>query len=292
MKGARAMDGEKAGLQSRLESFVESALFRNGITALILVNAVLLGLETYALPPDVAGAFLIADKVIVYIFAAEILLKLFVYRVSFFRSGWNWFDLIVVTISLIPAAGPFAVLRALRVLRLFRLFSVVPEMRRVVMALAKAIPGMGSIMMVLGLIFYVGAVMSSKLFSGTHPEFFGDLGAAAFTLFQVMTLESWSMGVARPVISEHPLAWAFFVPFIILTSFAVLNMFIAVIVDSLQAKHFDEETDRQNKATDERSLLREEVTALRGEIAELKTLMLSGQAKPARKAPGEDEDRP
>ncbi|GGB69099.1 ion transporter [Glycocaulis alkaliphilus] len=286
------MDGEKAGLQSRLESFVESALFRNGITALILVNAVLLGLETYALPPDVAGAFLIADKVIVYIFAAEILLKLFVYRVSFFRSGWNWFDLIVVTISLIPAAGPFAVLRALRVLRLFRLFSVVPEMRRVVMALAKAIPGMGSIMMVLGLIFYVGAVMSSKLFSGTHPEFFGDLGAAAFTLFQVMTLESWSMGVARPVISEHPLAWAFFVPFIILTSFAVLNMFIAVIVDSLQAKHFDEETDRQNKATDERSLLREEVTALRGEIAELKTLMLSGQAKPARKAPGEDEDRP
>ncbi|WP_439634245.1 ion transporter [Glycocaulis sp.] len=284
------MSGEKAGLRSRLEVFVESALFRNGITALILVNAVLLGLETYALPPDVAGAFLIADKVIVYIFAAEILLKLFVYRVSFFRSGWNWFDLIVVTISLIPAAGPFAVLRALRVLRLFRLFSVVPEMRRVVVALGKAIPGMGSIMMVLGLIFYVGAVMSSKLFSGTHPEFFGDLGAAAFTLFQVMTLESWSMGVARPVISEHPLAWAFFVPFIILTSFAVLNMFIAVIVDSLQAKHFDEETERQNKATDERTLLREEVVALRGEIAELKTLMLSGQAKPARKAPGEDRE--
>ncbi|MFC4724389.1 ion transporter [Glycocaulis abyssi] len=282
------MSGEKAGLRSRLEVFVESALFRNAITALILLNAVLLGLETYALPGDVAAVFLIADQIIVYTFAAEILLKLFVFRLSFFRSGWNWFDLIVVTISLIPAAGPFAVLRALRVLRLFRLFSVVPEMRRVVVALGKAIPGMGSIMMVLGLIFYVGAVMSSKLFSGTHPEFFGDLGAAAFTLFQVMTLESWSMGVARPVISEHPLAWAFFVPFIILTSFAVLNMFIAVIVDSLQAKHFDEETERQNKATDERTLLREEVTALRGEIAELKTLMLSGQAKPARKAPGED----
>jgi voltage-gated sodium channel len=286
------MSGEKAGLQSRLESFVESALFRNGITALILVNAVLLGLETYALPAELAGAFLIADKVIVYTFAAEILLKLFVYRLSFFRSGWNWFDLIVVTISLIPAAGPFAVLRALRVLRLFRLFSVVPEMRRVVVALGKAIPGMGSIMMVLGLIFYVGAVMSSKLFGGTHPQFFGDLGAAAFTLFQVMTLESWSMGVARPVIADHPLAWAFFVPFIVLTSFAVLNMFIAVIVDSLQAKHFDEETEHQAKATDERALLREEVTALRGEIAELKTLMMSGQAQPARTSPGKDRDTP
>ncbi|MGP1275537.1 MAG: ion transporter [Caulobacterales bacterium] len=284
------MGSEKAGLQSRLKAFVESALFRNAITVLILVNAVLLGLETYDLPAGLAAALSITDKVIVYIFAAEIVLKLAVLRLAFFRSGWNWFDFIVVAISLIPAAGPFAVLRALRVLRLFRLFSMVPEMRRVVVALGKAIPGMGSIMMVLGLIFYVGAVMSSKLFAGTHPQFFGDLGAAAFTLFQVMTLESWSMGVARPVISEHPLAWAFFVPFIILTSFAVLNMFIAVIVDSLQAKHFDEETERQNKATDERTLLREEVTALRGEIAELKSLLVSGQAaKPARKPSGKEK---
>jgi len=267
------MGAGTGGLQARLEAFVDSALFRNAIMVLILINAVLLGLETYQLPPDMAAAFAIADQIIIYIFAAEIVFKLAVLRLRFFRSGWNWFDLTVVTISLIPAAGPFAVLRALRVLRLFRLFSVVPEMRRVVVALGKAIPGMGSIMMVLGLIFYVGAVMSSKLFAGTHPQFFGDLGAAAFTLFQVMTLESWSMGVARPVIAEHPLAWAFFVPFIVLTSFAVLNMFIAVIVDSLQAKYFDEESERQSKATDERTVLRDEVIALRGEIAELKALV-------------------
>ncbi|MGY6531726.1 ion transporter [Glycocaulis sp.] len=279
------MSDTRTGLRGRLDALVESAPFRHFITGLILLNAVILGLETYPLPAPFMGALMIADTIIVYLFAIEILLKLYAWRGKFFRSGWNWFDLVVVTISLIPAAGPFAVLRALRVLRLFRLFSVVPEMRRVVMALGRAIPGMGSIMMVLCLIFYVGAVMSAKLFSDTHPEFFGDLGAAAFTLFQVMTLESWSMGVARPVISEHPLAWMFFVPFIILTSFAVLNMFIAVIVDSLQAKHFDEETERQNKATDERTLLLEEVRSMKAEMAELKAVVLAAQAQPPRKRP-------
>ncbi len=279
------MSDTRTGFRGRLDALVESAPFRHFITGLILLNAVILGLETYPLPEPVLGVLMIADTIIVYLFAVEILLKLYAWRGKFFRSGWNWFDLIVVTISLIPAAGPFAVLRALRVLRLFRLFSVVPEMRRVVMALGRAIPGMGAIMMVLGLIFYVGAVMSAKLFSDTHPEFFGDLGAAAFTLFQVMTLESWSMGVARPVISEHPLAWMFFVPFIILTSFAVLNMFIAVIVDSLQAKHFDEETERQNKATDERALLLDEVRAMKTDMAELKAVVLAAQAQPPRKRP-------
>ena len=273
------------GFRARLDTFVRSSPFNTAITALILVNAAILGLETYDLPDPFMDLLNIADQLIIYVFAVELLLKLYAWRGSFFRTGWNWFDLIVVTISLIPAAGPFAVLRALRVLRLFRLFSVVPEMRRVVMALAKAIPGMGSIMMVLCLIFYVGAVMSAKLFSDTHPEFFGDLGAAAFTLFQVMTLESWSMGVARPVISEHPLAWMFFVPFIILTSFAVLNMFIAVIVDSLQAKHFDEESERQTKATDERALLLDEMREVKTELAELKAALLASQTQPPRKRP-------
>jgi voltage-gated sodium channel len=124
----------------------------------------------------------------------------------------------------------------------------------------------------------VGAVMGAKLFSGTHPQFFNDLGSSAFTLFQVMTLESWSMGVARPVIAEHPYAWIFFVGFIILTSFAVLNLFIAVIVDSMQSKHFDAETERQAEAHDEREVLICEVRALRAELADLKILLQSGDA--------------
>jgi len=269
-------DVETTRPQGPVARLLDSAMFRNIITGLILVNAAILGLLTYDFPPGVVHALERADQIIIGAFVVEIILKLYVQRLNFFRSGWNWFDFIVVAVALVPAAGAFTVLRALRVLRLFRLFSVIPEMRSVVEALAKAIPGMGAIMLVLGVIFYVGAVMGAKLFSGTHPEFFADLGGSAYTLFQVMTLESWSMGIARPVIAEHPYAWIFFVGFIITTSFAVLNLFIAVIVDSMQSKHFDAETERQAEAHDEREVLIHEVRALRTELAELRGLMERG----------------
>ncbi len=260
--------------QGPIERFIESPIFSGAITTIILVNAAILGLLTYPLPDWLRTALHMTDTVIIGIFCVEIALKLWVYKFRFFQKGWNWFDLSVVLLSLIPNAGAFTVLRALRVLRLFRLFSVVPEMRSVVEALAKAIPGMGAIMLVLGVIFYVSAVMGSMLFSGSHPQFFGDVGEAGFTLFQIMTLESWSMGVARPIRAEHPvIADIFFVTFIVLTSFAVLNLFIAVIVDSMQSKHFDAETERQNEAHDEREQLLEEFKAMRSEIAELKTLL-------------------
>ncbi|WP_421857849.1 ion transporter [Oceanicaulis sp.] len=257
---------------------LDSAAFRNTITTLILINAAILGLLTYPLPDHVVQALTYADHAIIAAFVIEIVLKVFVHRLNFFKSGWNWFDFLVVAISLVPAAGAFTVLRALRVLRLFRLFSVIPEMRSVVEALGKAIPGMGAIMLVLGVIFYVASVMGAKLFSGTHPQFFGDLGGSAYTLFQVMTLESWSMGIARPVIAEHPYAWIFFVGFVIVTSFAVLNLFIAVIVDSMQSKHFDAETERQAEAHDEREVLIHEVRALRSELADLRALMAKDDA--------------
>ena len=256
-----------------LARFIASAPFRHGVTTLILINAAILGLQTYGWSPEIQQALVYADKTIIAVFVVEIILKLIVQRLDFFKSGWNWFDFAVVAISVIPAAGAYSVLRALRVLRLFRLFSVVPEMRSVVEALARAIPGMGAIMLVLCVIFYVAAVMGAKLFADTHPQFFGDLGGSAFTLFQVMTLESWSMGVARPVIEQHPFAWIFFVGFIVLTSFAVLNLFIAVIVDSMQSKHFDAETERQNEAHDEREHLLEELRAMRVELSELRALL-------------------
>lgn len=259
--------------EGKLNRFIGSDLFRNAITTLILINAAILGLQTYELAPRVETALIYADQVIIAVFVVEIALKLFAQRLRFFTSPWNLFDFAVVAISVVPAAGAFSVLRALRVLRLFRLFSVVPEMRSVVEALARAIPGMGAIMLVLCVIFYVSAVMGAKLFSGTHPQFFADLGGSAFTLFQIMTLESWSMGVARPVIAEHPFAWIFFVGFIILTSFAVLNLFIAVIVDSMQSKHFDAETERQVEAHDEREVLLVEIRAMREEMSQLRTLI-------------------
>ncbi|WP_421792274.1 ion transporter [Hyphobacterium sp.] len=260
--------------RQKLERFVESPLFLNTIIGIILFNAFTLGLETYPIEtPWIANALPVIDSIIVGIFVVELTLKLIAYGPRFFRSGWNWFDLIIVSISLVPDAGAFSVLRAMRILRVFRLFSIMPDMRKVIEALMKAIPGMGAILAVLSLIFYVSAVMGTKLFGESNPMF-ETLGGSAFTLFQVMTLESWSMDVARPTMEAYPFAWLFFVVFIVLTTFAVLNMFIAVIVDSLQSKHFDEEEERAAKseadAQADRDVVHAELTEIRDELKALR----------------------
>lgn len=267
----------QSGWRDRLVRFLETPFVLNFITGLILVNAVTLGLETYPVEvPVLADALPLADKIIVSVFVIELMLKMIAYGPRFFRSGWNWFDLIIVSVSLVPDAGAFTVLRAMRILRVFRLFSVMPDMRKVVEALMKAIPGMGAILAVLALMFYVAAVMATKLFGGSS-DMFGTLGASAFTLFQVMTLEGWAMDVARPVMEEYPFAWLFFLIFIVLTSFAVLNMFIAVIVDSLQSKHFDEEEERaaqsEAEAQEDRQVIHNELKAIRAELAALRAEM-------------------
>ncbi|HAQ35586.1 MAG: voltage-gated sodium channel [Maricaulis sp.] len=284
----------QSGWRGRLVTFVERPAFLNFITALILFNAVTLGLETYPLEAEwFDRALPVIDMVIVSIFVAELFLKMVAYGPRFFKSGWNWFDVIVVGVSLFPDAGAFTVLRALRILRVFRLFSVMPEMRKVVEALMRAIPGMGAIIMVLGLMFYVSAVMATKLFGISNPDLFGSLGGSAFTLFQVMTLEGWAMEVARPVMAEVSFAWIFFLVFIVLTSFAILNLFIAVIVDSLQAKHFDEEEERENRqeveARADRDALRAELAAIRADISALRSEVGQGM-RDASAAKARDKD--
>jgi len=234
------------------------------ILALILVNAVVLGLETE--PAVVArwgGALTAIDTFALAVFVLEISAKLFVQRLRFFRDPWNLFDFLVVAVALLPTSGPLAVLRALRVLRVLRLVTVVPSLRRVVGALLGALPGMGSIVMLLGLIFYVGAVMSTKLYGATFPQWFGDVPASLYTLFQVMTLESWSMGIVRPVMEVHPQGWLFFVPFILATSFTALNLFIGVVVSAMQS-----EIDAERKKTVEDAIAHAEEPM----VAELKAL--------------------
>ena len=262
--------------------WVESPKFVNFIIGLILINAVTLGLET--VPSVIAkyGQILFTiDKIILSVFVIEILLKLYAYRLSFFKSGWNNFDFIIVAISLIPTSGPLAVLRALRVLRVLRLLSMVPQMRRVINAIGYSIPGMISVMSVLLLIFYVSAVLTTKLF-GTHPdpqmqEWFGTIGASGYTLFQIMTLESWSMGIVRPTMEIFPFAWVFFVPFIIVTSFAVLNLFIGIIVDAMSmAQEEPREQDKQELkdfTTEEINQLHDRLDILQKEIASLQKLL-------------------
>ena len=260
-----------------LREFVESRLFNSFIIAIIVLNSITLGLETSAPVVNSIGPLLhVIDRVALWIFTAELLLKLRVYRARFFADGWNLFDFVIVTIAWIPSAGPLAVLRALRIMRILRLASIVPSMRKVIGALFNALPGMGSIVMVLLLVFYISAVMSTNLFGATFPDWFGSIGTSMFSLFQIMTLESWSMGIVRPVMEVYPSAWMFFVPFIIVTSFTVLNLFIALIVNSMQM--LSEETSEEIHQTaelahDEREALSQQIEALAEEVRRLRRQM-------------------
>ncbi|MBE1296757.1 ion transporter [Phycobacter azelaicus] len=235
-----------------LRKILDSARFSRFITAVILVNAVTLGMETSPAIMDRIGPLvLMIDKICLSIFVAEILSKLIVSRHRFFLSGWNIFDFVIVGIALLPAGQGLSVLRALRILRVLRVISVAPRLRRVVEGFITALPGMGSVFLLMAIIFYIGAVMATKLFGNSFPEWFGNLGLSAYSLFQIMTLESWSMGIVRPVMDVYPYAWAFFVPFIMVTTFAVVNLLVGLIVNSMQDAHAEEDNERTDAYRDQ-----------------------------------------
>lgn len=225
----------------RLTTALESSAVRNTILGVILFNAVILGLETSKSAMSYAGPLILfLDKICLSIFVVELLAKLVAYRTRFFRDGWNIFDFIIVGISLVPAAEGFSALRALRILRVLRVISVAPRLRRVVEGFVTALPGMASVFLLMALIFYIASVMATKLFGASFDEWFGTLGRSGYSLFQIMTLESWSMGIVRPVMEVYPHAWLFFVPFIMVTTFAVVNLLVGLIVNSMQDAHQEE----------------------------------------------------
>ncbi|MWD26324.1 ion transporter [Aquicoccus sp. SCR17] len=254
-----------------LQQLVESRRFEWIVTIIVIINAITLGLETVPEVMAVAGELLhLLDKIILAFFVVELAMRFAVYRSRFFHDPWRLFDLFVVGIALVPATGNLSVLRALRILRVMRLISVVPSLRRVVGGLIAALPGMASIVVLLMLVFYVFAVMATNLYGAAFPDWFGSIGASAYTLFQIMTLESWSMGIVRPVMEAFPYSWAFFIPFIVATSFTVLNLFIGIIVSAMQEEHEatlaeerDTLADNQRKMLQEMRELRREVAALR-----------------------------
>jgi len=246
--------------------------------ALIVLNAVILGLETSATVRGAIGGLLVnLDHMLLAIFVIEIVAKLLGHGLKFFRSGWNTFDFIVVGIALVPATGPLSVLRALRILRVLRLLSAVPKLRRVVESLLRAVPGITSIAAILLLVFYVFSVIATNLFGEKYDEWFGSIGRSMYSLFQIMTLESWSMGIVRPVMKDYPFAWAFFVPFILIATFTMLNLFIAIIVSAMQEQtdsdHKEEMAAIEEAHADDQALIKREIGKVRAELAEIKSLL-------------------
>lgn len=257
---------------SALFNFVNNPTFDRFILGLIILNAIILGMETSdaIMQSPIGPVLLVLDQTILAIFVIEVGMRLITDFKGFWRNPWRIFDLTIVTISLIPTTGALSAMRAFRVLRVLRLITQVRAMRRVVTGLLSALPGMGSIVLLLGLIFYVYAVIATKLFKEAFPQWFGSIGESAYTLFQIMTLESWSMGIVRPVMDEFPLAWMLFVPFIIMTAFTVLNLFIGVIVDAMQHEHELEAREERENLMSDNELIIKELRALREEVKQLR----------------------
>ena len=213
-----------------------SKMFDTAIMWLVVFNAVLLGLETVPSIHDSYGnVLLFLNVAIISIFTIEIVVKMGRQGWAFWRDGWNVFDFLIVGITILPFVGDLTILRSFRILRALRLVSGISSIRRVVDGLVRAIPGMGAVIGLLSLVFYIYSVMGTQLFALDDPERFGDLGKAAYTLFQIMTMDDWSEGIVRPIMENKPFAWIYFVTFILCTAFAVLNLFVGVIVDAMQS---------------------------------------------------------
>jgi len=279
-------DGGEAPWRLTLRVFLERRLVQQGVIVLIIVNAVILALETSAGVMAQAGDLLsLFDRVLLAIFVVELALRIVAWGGRFFRDPWGIFDLVVVGIALLPDTGSLSVLRALRILRVLRLVSAIPRMRHVVQGLVVAIPGIASIIALLGLVLFVSSVAVTKLLGEAYPEWFGSMGASLFTLFQIMTLEGWA-DIVREIGRTHPYAGLFFVPFILIATFTILNLFIAVVVGAMQAEHDAtaelaaaemraEARRAEETALADRMRLQDEVRGLRADIAALRADLAS-----------------
>ena len=278
----------------KAKKFVESHLFQNFILGVIILNAAIMGILTAQhLPAGVQQALTILDTACLWIFIAELLIKLVVYRLPFFQSGWNLFDLAVVILSLFSEFSFFSVFRIFRIfrvirslkafksLRSFRLVSGLKNLRIIVEAIGRSIPGICWSGILLLLVYYIFSIMGTTLFGPQFPEWFGSIGKSFYTLFQVMTLENWSMGISRPVMEVFSWAWVYFVPFVLCTSFLIMNVVVGIVVNAIsevsesQAAQADEEGEQSEgeESEDTHIQLRKELSNLRKQLAHVEELL-------------------
>ncbi len=267
-------------LRERLRARLEHPKFEHFIVGAILLNAITLGLETSKTVMATHGGLLNRiDEALLAVFVAELLARLYVYRGDFWRDPWRIFDFAIIAVTLLPASDNLSILRSLRILRALRLITIIPSIRRVVGSLLSAIPSMGSVIILLLLIVYVYSVMATKLFGEDDPVHFGTLGASFFTFFQIMTLEGWAE-IVRKLMEKYPWAWAFFLPYIILATFMVLNLFIGIVVDAMQSQQAEVQEAAQSKVLEGEERILAEINALREELRRLTEVTAKADAPP------------
>lgn len=264
----------------KLRAFVDSSIFQNIIIGVIVFNSILMGLATSdKIMNSPAGQVItILDYVCLGIFVVELLIKIIAYNKDFLKDGWNIFDFLIIAISFVPnmrmisAFRVFRVLRvlkALKALKVFRMVSGLKKLRIIVSAIFDSIPGILWTGLLLLIDFYIFAILGTSLFGQQFPDWFGSIGKSLYTLFQVMTLESWSMGISRPVMEVFSWAWVYFVPFVVISAFIVMNVVVGIVVNTISeasAKITEEDAKEEPKELSEE----DKNAAIKAEIASMK----------------------
>ena len=263
---------QSAGKLNIFGKIVYSNIIQRIIITCIVLNSIQLGLDTTVWWHYYAGNFSkILDTLFIWIFAAEIILKLLSDKHRFFINGWNIFDFLVVAIAFVPGNGAFSILRVFRIFRALRLLYRIPHLRVIIESLFSSIPSIGWICVLLSIWFYICSVIATSLFGSKFPEWFGSIAKSMYSLFQIMTLESWSMGIVRPVMAEYPYAWLLFVPFIIFATYTVMNLFIGIMVSAISdAQNAKTDHSEEEQATSPEEAILAELRTIRSELEELK----------------------
>ncbi|MDX2226518.1 MAG: ion transporter [Verrucomicrobiae bacterium] len=246
------------------------------IIGVIVLAAILIGLETSEPTMARYGTIIhFLDRVVLWIFVVEALIKILAHFPrpwKYFQDGWNLFDFAIVAVCFLPIHAEYiAVLRLARLLRVLRLITVLPRLQMLVGALLHSIPSMGYVGLMLLLHFYMFAVMGVFFFGKIDPASFGNLASAMLTLFQIVTLEGW-IDVMQVQRAAHPiLAPAYFILFILLGTMIMLNLFIGVIMNSMQ--EMQEEMEQAHRKEMHRDGLNreEQIEELIFQLEEIKT---------------------
>jgi voltage-gated sodium channel len=267
--------------RERIKKILEKDFTQHAIVGLIILNSLLIGLETSPSYMKAFGYYIDQfDRIILFVFVLEILLKLYCYRLDFFKDSWNIFDAIIIIISITPSIGAsFAVLRALRILRTLRLLNNIPKLKIIIESLLHSVPSIGWIAVLLVIVFYIFAIIGNNLFGADYPEYFGSLIGSLFSLFQIMTLESWASGIARPIINASPFSAVYFVVFILIATYTTLNIFIAIVVNTMNELHqkslVKEEENIKTFVHIEQEFLLSRIDKMHQEIKEMKELLVA-----------------
>ncbi len=227
-------------LQSRFETIRSNKLFETFVITVIVFSALLVGAKTYDIPQPFSTIALLLDWFISFFFLTEITIRFMAEqrKRDFFKSFWNWFDTVIVIVSMIPADNTdLAVIgRLVRVFRVLRMISFIPELRILLVSLVKALPQLGYVMLLMFIIFYIYAAIGSTLFESINPTLWGDISISLLTLFRVMTFEDWT-DVMYETMAVYPLSWVFYLSFIFFTAFAFLNMVIGIVVNVMEQEN-------------------------------------------------------